>query len=215
MGDGHFFFTSGDRRLDAFTHELDARVARLFPEFVDGSAAARLRLLPDQPTGRGVSLADGYRPAKDEALAIYFGQVVLDWPPGDFVLALQPFRRASRTWLPFVDAGPYCRAPDPSPLNAALCNHSCHDSTVCLRRPRELADCALPCAVAYAKAGMAPGSRLLWDYDGGARSGINAFTVDFDRSVELHQSGVESVPCACRLGLPCPRSRWFRVHPPP
>jgi hypothetical protein len=212
---GPTFFTAGDPGLCEFTCELEDRIAHLFPEFVDGSAAAHLALVPDRLTGRGLRFAAGYRPTKNEAVALYFGRVVVDCPLGDFVLALPSFRRAHRTWLPFVDAGPQCRDPDPVPINAALCNHSCHDSTVLLRQPPELRDCALPCAVAYAKPGVAAGARVLWDYDGGARSGSGAFTVDLAGRVELLQAGFDSVPCACRRALPCPRARWFRVFPAP
>jgi hypothetical protein len=41
-----------------------------------------------------------------------------------------------------------------------------------------MAEGPLSCAVAYATDGMAPRSRLLWDYDGGARSGSRAFSID-------------------------------------
>jgi hypothetical protein len=54
---------------------------------------------------------------------------------------------------------------------------------------------------------------LLWDYDGGARRGNSGFSVNLARSLELRAEGVDSVPCACRGVLPCPRSRWFRVFP--
>lgn len=212
---GPTFFTAGDPGLCEFTRELEDRIAYFFPEFVDGSAAAHLVLEPDQLTGRGLRFAAGYSPAKNEAVALYFGRVVLDCPLGDFVLALPSFRRAHRTWSPLVDAGPLCRYPDPVPINAALCNHSCHGSTVHLRQPPELLDCALPCAVAYAKPGVDAGAPLLWDYDGGARAGNGAFTVDLAGRTELLRAGVDSVPCACRRDLPCPRSRWFRVFPPP
>ena len=228
------FFSSHDPRLDAFTPDLDYRVASLFPPAVDrpnpqpqqppliglgrGNSQRRaalrqgrhLRLLPDELTGRGVACADGYRPEPGEPLALYFGTVVLDWPPGDFVLGLGSFRRGSCTLAPSVDAGLVCRVADPPIINAALFNHSCRDATVVLRRPPELYDCALPCAVAYAKAGQPAGCRLLWDYDGGARSGNRAFTVDQARSVALRLEGIETFPCACRAPAPCPRRRWFR-----
>lgn len=232
------FFSSVDPLLAAFTPELDARVITLLHTFADGSAAGRLRLVPnalpdptptqlrlrprqgrhlrhtpDEITGRGVSCADGYRPSPGEPLALYFGAVVLDWPAGDFVLGLDSFRRDSRTLSPSVDAGPVCRVADPPILNAALLNHSCHDATVALRRPPELLSCALPCAVAYAKHDLPPGCRLLWDYDGGPRRGGCAFTVDHTRSVELGREGIATFPCACRSPAPCPRNRYFWTPP--
>ena len=208
-------FTSGDDGLDPYVADLEARLALHFPEFFNGVAASRLVSRADQLTGRGLELADGYVPPAGTPLAVYFGRVVLDWPDGDFVLALPHFRRGRRTWTPSVDAGPCCRVPSPCPLNAALCNHTCHDATVCLRRPRCMAEGPLSCAVAYATDGMAPRSRLLWDYDGGARSGSRAFSVDLAGSLALRAGGVDSVPCACRGALPCPRGRWFRVFPDP
>ena len=207
------FFSSGDDRLDLYVQELDGRLAAEFPEFVDGSAARRVRLCPDEYTGRGAEIAAGVVTTKDMPLAPYAGRVVLDWPPSDYVLELSCFRRAGRQWHPCIVAGPLCRMADPDPLNAALFNHSCQESSVRLRRPAGLLGCALPCAVAFAPAGLTEGCPLTWDYDGGLRSGNGAFTVDRARSLELRLAGVDTVPCACRRSLPCPRDRWFRVAP--
>jgi hypothetical protein len=57
---------------------IRARVGREFPDFLDGKAERRLRLVPDQITGRGVELARGASVAKDLPLALYAGRVVLD-----------------------------------------------------------------------------------------------------------------------------------------
>ena len=204
-------FSSGDASLDPYVQLLDARVAALFPEFSDGSAAARLRLRPEQASGRGLSLADGYLPPPGTPLALYFGEVVLDWEPGDYVLALPSFRRLGITLRPSVDAAGPCDKRRPALHNAALCNHTCHGATVVLRRPAALRDCPLSCVVAYPAAGLQAGGRLLWDYDGGSRSGNGGFTVDLTRSLELHAEGVRCAPCACRRPQLCPRGRWFRI----
>ena len=207
------FFSSDDLVLAYHVRALDDQVALLFPEFVDDRAAARLRLVPDEFTGRGVALAAGYLPPADTALALYYGHVVAGRPSGEFVLDLPPFRAGGRTWHTSVDAAAMCRAPSPPVINAALLNHKCHDATVVLRQPVALRGCALPCVAAYPTASLQPGGRLLWDYDGGARRGNSGFSVDLARSLELRAEGVDSVPCACRGVLPCPRSRWFRVFP--
>lgn len=208
-------FSSDDPDLAVHARTLEDRVALLFPEFADGRAAARLRLAPDQLTGRGVALAAGYLPPANTALALYYGHVVDGWPSGEFVLDLPPFRVGGRSWHPSIDAAAICRTPNPPACNAALFNHKCHDATVVLRQPAELRGCsrALSCVVAYPTAALQPGGSLLWDYDGGARRGNSGFSVDLARSLELRAEGVDSVPCACRGVLPCPRSRWFRVFP--
>ena len=210
MFQGRLFASAVDG-LDPFVAELDAYIFASFPEFFDGTAARRLRLQPDELTGRGVALAPGYSPAKDTPLAIYFGDVVLGQPPGDFVLALPPFRRAHRCWSPSVDASARCHVTDPDLLNAALFNHSCHEATVCLRRPLPWDGGALSCAVAYAKDGIPPVGRLVLDYDGGAAPGSRAFSIDLATRLELLADGIDSVPCACRALLPCPRGLWFLV----
>jgi hypothetical protein len=207
------FFSSDDPGLEPHVRELDARVAALFPEFTDGRAAARLRLHHDEFSGRGVSLADGLQPTPDTALALYYGCVVAGWPTGDYVLALPSFRRDGRSWHPSVDASARCRTRRPTPLNAAMFNHTCHNATVALRRPPELRDCPLPCAVAYPTADLRPGGPLLWDYDGGARHGNSGFSVDLARSLELRGEGIDCAPCSCRGPVSCPRARWFRVSP--
>jgi hypothetical protein len=196
-----------------YVEQLEERLSQVFPEFFNGSAAARLRLRPDELNRRGLSLADGYRPAKGTPLALYFGQVVLDSPGGDYVLALDSFQREGRVWCPSVDAGPACRMPNPRLVNAALCNHSCHGATVRLRRPPELYGCALPCAVAYAADDMPLGGHLLWDYDGGSRVGNGTFSVDTALSIALSQAGVGTVRCGCSGLEPCPRNRWFSIYP--
>ncbi len=180
--------------------ELDERAATLFPEFSDGRASARLRFRPDELTGRGVSLAEGYRPDADTALALYFGCVVAGWTTGDYVLVLLPFRKDGRTWHPSVDSVASCRTLSPPLCNAALFNHTCHDATVVLRQPVGLRGCPLPCAVAYptVTTALQPSGRLLWDYNGRARRGNSCFSVDLARSPELRGEGVDSVPCACR-----------------
>jgi len=205
------FFTSDVPGLAAHVRTLDERLAALFPELADGRAAGRLRLCPDELTGRGVSLADGYRPELGTALALYSGHVVADWPLGDYVLSLPPFRRDGRTWHPSVDAAVRCRTRQPPLCSVALFNHSCHDATVSLRRPAELRDCPLSCAVAYPTAELQAGGRLLWDYDGGAARGNAAYSMDLAGSLQLRAEGFASVPCACRGAQPCPRQRWFRV----
>ena len=208
------FFSSDDRSLDPHVRELDDRVAALFPEFLDGSASARLRFHRDEFSGHCVSFADGYRPAPDTALALYYGSVVAGSTAGDYFLALPSFRRDGSTWHPSVDAAVCCRTRRPTPFNAALLKHSCHDATVVLRRPPQLRDCTLSCAVVYPTASLQAGGPLLWDYDGGARRGNNGFfSVDFAQSLELRGEGVDCVPCACRWPLSCPRARWFRVFP--
>ena len=68
-------FSSDDPDLAVHVRTLEDRIARLFPEFADGRAAARLRLAPDQLTGRGVALAAGYLPPANTALALYYGHV--------------------------------------------------------------------------------------------------------------------------------------------
>ena len=103
-------FSSGDDGLDPYVADLEARLVLHFPEFFNGVAASRLVTRADQLTGRGLELADGFVPLAGTPLAVYFGRVVLDWPDGDFVLALPHFRRGRRTWTPSVDAGPCCRA---------------------------------------------------------------------------------------------------------
>jgi hypothetical protein len=206
-------FSSGDPGLDAHVRTLDDQVALLFPEFVDGRAAALLRLVPDEFTGRGVALAAGFRPPAGTALALYYGHVVAGWSTGEFVPGLPTFRVDGRTWHPSIDAAAVCRMPNPPACNAALFNHKCHDATVVLRQAAELRGCALSCIAAYPTAALQPGGRLLWDYDGGARRGNSGFSVDLAHSLELRAAGVDSVPCACRGALPCPRSRWFSIFP--
>ena len=207
-------FSSSDPDLDACVRALDERVALRFPEFADGRASAHLRLVRDEFSGRGVSLAPGYLPPAGKALAFYFGPVVDDGPSGEFVLDLPSFRVGMRTWHPSIDAAAVCRSPSPPAGNAALFNHTCHGATVVLRQPDELRSCRLPCVAAYPTAALQPGGPLLWDYDGGGRRGNGAFSVDLARSLELRAEGIDSVPCACRRALPCPRSRWFRVFNP-
>ncbi len=213
-------FSSSDPDLDAHVQELDERVALIFPEFADGRASAHLRL--DEFLGRGVFLAPGYLPPAGKALAFYFGPVVESrW-------TTVPRANSSWTSLPSAWVGapgtlrstqPPSAGPPLPPLgtrrfNAALFNHTCHGATVVLRQPVELRNCRLPCVAAYPTDALQPGGPLLWDYDGGARRGNGAFSVDLARSLELRAEGIDSVPCACRGTLPCPRSRWFRVFNP-
>jgi hypothetical protein len=208
------FFSAEDPGLVPFVHELDDRVAVAFPEFVDGTAEQRLRLVPDQITGRGVELAAGASVSKDTPLAIYAGSVVLEVPSSDYVLALPPFRRAGHTWNASVGASHLRTNAAPPLINTALLEHTCHNATVRLGRPPSLRDCALPCAVALALEGLSRGRRLKWDHDGGRRAGNVGFTVDLKRSLELRNEGIDTVACGCQPGGLCPRGRWFRVPPP-
>ena len=69
MFDGVLFSCRG-RPLVRHFEQLEERLERVFPEFFTGAAEARLRLRPDELYRRGLCLADGYRPAKGEPLAI-------------------------------------------------------------------------------------------------------------------------------------------------
>ena len=206
------FFRSADGPLATFVRELDESIASTFPEFVDGSAAARVVLRPDQLTGQGVALADGVRFRRPTAVGLYFGDIAEAVPLGEFVLVLPHFRRGMRSYHPTIDAERLCRLPEPPPLNVAMYNHTCHDATARVRSVR-VGSCALPCVVAYALPDLPNGSRLVWDYDGGLSRG--AFSVGPHERAALQASGVTFGPCACRGVLPGPRSRWFRVFPPP
>jgi hypothetical protein len=99
-----------------------------FPSFADGQAAGGLRLRPNEFTNWEVSLADGYRPELCTALALYSGHMVVDWPMGEYVLALPFFRLCSHTWHPSVDAAVRCLTRQPPLCTAALFNQSCHDT---------------------------------------------------------------------------------------
>jgi hypothetical protein len=207
-------FSSSDPDLNAYVRALDERVALIFPELADGRASAHLRLDRNEFSGRGVSLAPVYLPPVGTALAFYFCPVVDDGPSGEFVLDLPSFLVGRRTWHPSIDAAAVCRSPSPPAENAALFNHTCHGATVVLRQPDELHVCRLPCVAAYSTDALQPGGPLLWDYDGGGHRGNGAFSVDLARSLELRAESIDSVRCACRGALPCPRSRWFRVFNP-
>ncbi len=123
-------FTSDTPGLVTHIRDLDEQLAALCPEFADGRAAGWLRFCPDEFTGRGVSLADGYSPWPSTALALYSGHVVADWPMGKYVMALPSFRRDCSTWHPSVNAAVRCQTHQPHLCSALLFNHSCHDATV-------------------------------------------------------------------------------------
>jgi hypothetical protein len=109
------FFRSADGPLATFVRELDESIASAFPEFADGSAAARVVLRPDQLTGQGAALADGVRFRRPTAVGFYFGDVAEDVPLGEFVLVLPHFRRSMRSYHPTIDAERLCRSPEPPP----------------------------------------------------------------------------------------------------
>ena len=198
------FFTADEPDLSAWSLELEACIARRFPEFFDGAAPALLRLRPDEFAGRGVVLADGVRLRHETAVGFYFGAIRSWSPPGDYVLALPTFSHNGARFDLSLDAGPYCRRANPSPTNMALFNHSCRDATVHIRRVRAG---ALSCAVAFAPASLAGGSRLLWNYDGGL--GRGGFTVGSSDLADLAAAGISTASCRCRGTAPCPRSRFF------
>lgn len=208
MFHGRFFSAEG--ALAPFAQELDDSIALAFPEFVDGRAAANVAWHDDPRAGLGVALARGVHITRPTAVGLYFGDVVEGLPLGEFVLPLAPFRRGGRTHHPSVDAGRLSRLPARDPLNAAFYNHACHRETVHLARVK-VGQCGLPCTVAYAKPHLPPDCPLVWDYDGGQRSG--GFSVGPAERTRLEAAGVTFVPCACRDMLPCPRGRWFRNFP--
>jgi hypothetical protein len=106
------FFSSTEGRLAPFVRELDENIALSFPEFVDGSAAARV---VDELTGQGVALADGVRFDQATAVCLYFGEFVGDVPLGELVLALPHFLRNLCTYYPSIDAERLCQSPEPPP----------------------------------------------------------------------------------------------------
>ncbi len=63
-------FSCCDRLLVRYVEQLKERLSHVFPKFFDASAAALLRLRPDELNRSGLSLADGYRPAKGTPLAL-------------------------------------------------------------------------------------------------------------------------------------------------
>ena len=197
-------FTTDEPDLSAWSLELEACIARRFPEFFNDSASSLLTLRPDEFAGRGVALADGVRLRHETAVGLYFGAVRSWSPPGDYVLAMPAFSHNGARLRLSLDAGPYCRRANPSPINMTLFNHSCRDATVHTRRVTEG---TISCAVAFAPAGLAGGSHLLWNYDGGL--GCGGFTVGSSGLADLVDAGITAIPCRCRGAAPCPRSRFF------
>ncbi len=88
------FFSTDDPSLAPWTLELDNGIRQLMPAFANGSASSILVRRPEEYAGLGVSLADGYTLREDTPVALYFG-VIRAWePPGEYVMALPPFRRS-------------------------------------------------------------------------------------------------------------------------
>jgi hypothetical protein len=134
MRRGSPFYTD-EPTLAAWTRSLNDDLSRHFPGPLDAvpHPALRLRVQPDQFTGRGVFLADGAVVHRDVPLALYFGKVLFGPASGEYVFELRRFRRQAQSYDLAIDAGSYCRRANPWPGNVALFNHSCLDRTVELR----------------------------------------------------------------------------------
>jgi hypothetical protein len=165
-----------------------------------------LVLRPDEATGRGAYLADGVTLPQRTPIGFYFGEIMSGDSLDEFSLAMPVVRRERAALHLTVDAGQACRGARAHPLNMAMYAHSCREPTV---RPSWFVELDLPCAVAYAPAGLPARSPLRWNYDGhGPGPG---YTLSRREMLDFIASGGRAVPCACRQTLPCPRDRWLRV----
>ncbi len=113
---GTFFSTKVPMLVSAVC-DLDESVPR---RFANGSAAARLVLLQDTGMGRGVVLAPGIRVSKGDIVAVYYGEIAVDYPAGDYSLGIGQFRVAGRSLDLSIDAIVPCRHSSPDVANAAL-----------------------------------------------------------------------------------------------
>ena len=207
------FFATYSARLGLHLRALEAALLRSLPELFDGTVAGRLAPHHDPLAGPGVSVAPGCSLPRGAVVGLYFGEVVDSASPplGDHVLGLGRVRRGGRTFHINIDgarARPRPGGTEPDLTNAARFNHTCTGDTVRLAR---LASCPFPCAVAYTTRRLEAGEPLRWNYDGARASG--GFTVDAAEAEQLQARGLTCVPCVCRGGGPCPRRRWFPLHP--
>ena len=201
-------FYTMDPALLQRVQSLDAGLLAAFPEFGNGVAASRVVLRPDEATGRGAYLADGVTLSQRTPVGFYFGEVTAADPVDEFSLAMPVVRRGRTTLHLTVDAGASCRGSNAHPLNMAMYAHSCREPTV---HPSWFVELDLPCAVAYAPAGLPAGSPLRWNYDGNGPGSGPGYTLSRREMLDFLASGGRAVPCACRQSRPCPRSRWLRV----
>ena len=205
------FFSTCEPDLLEWTRELDDGVGLEFPDFLDDRAARRVVLRPDEFTGRGVCLADGVPRDHRIPVGFYHGMVRTWTPQDDYVLAVRTFRRGGSSWRLSLDAGSLCRRANPSPINVALYNHTCGEASVQLSWSRAS---TIPLALAFAPAGLPPGSRLRWNYDGLGRAAADRFTMSQPERDAWVLDGFEAAACACARPLfPCPRNRWFKIWP--
>ena len=201
------FFSAAEPHLVEWTQELDASIPDLFPAFVDGSAASRLRLQPSELTGNGIAVADGIRIGADTPIGLYFGSVCTTCPSDEYAFALRPFRFEKAVYELVVDAGAYCRRANPLPINAALFNHACRERTAKLGWNGHS---TLPCVVAYAARDLVGGEALVYNYDSDLSD--RGYTLGRAEKDFLRERGLAVHPCACRGNAPCPRDRWFRNY---
>ena len=199
-------FYTADSSLLPLVQTLDAGLLAAFPEFGNGAAASRVVLRPDEATGRGAYLADGVTLSQRTPVGFYFGEITSAVSPDEFSLAMPVVRRGRAALHLTVDAGVSCRGARAHPLNLAMYAHSCREPTV---HPSWFTELDLPCAVAYAPAGLSARSPLRWNYDGGGSG--SGYTLSRREMLDFLASGGRAVPCACRQSQPCPRGRWLRV----
>jgi hypothetical protein len=105
------FFSTTVPMLAPAVRVLDESVPRRLHNFADGSAAARLVLLPDTGMERGVALAPGVRFSKGDIVALYYGEIAADYPAGDYSLGIGQFRVAGCSLDLSIDATIPCRLP--------------------------------------------------------------------------------------------------------
>ncbi len=125
-----------------------------------------VRLHESRTTGLGVELAPGAWLPKGTPLGLYFGDVCCTPTSDQYALELEHFWRRGVPIDLVIDAAAACRAPGPSPANAALYAHSCLDYTVSMS-VFHLG--SLPCVLPSARYNLRGGQALTWSYDGHQR----------------------------------------------
>lgn len=190
---------------------LNGAVRLAHPQLFDGSVERHLQLFANEHGGRGVCVRPGAELPANSVVGLFSGRLTCGREcRGDRLLSLPSLRVNHASLQLCVDAAAHS-ARFPSPLQAALYQHSCAGGSVVGEWQAADPIPTFQYLVARTSHALLPGEDLHWNFDEHALDGL--YTLSQADVLLRRRSGGLARRCPCEAPRTCPLDRFVRVAP--
>ena len=206
------FSFSPDLRLSLGAPDgLNVALRHAFPGlFSQGYAPTRaVTFISDERSGPRIEVRPGACIPAGTLVGLFSGHIFFgDGVRGTRTFSIPPAAAGPRAWHLAVD-GAARSSRFPSPVEAALYEHSCTTATV---TGSWWFEGPVPCLVAHTARDLRSADRLTWDMDACSPGG---YTSSHAEARAWRRTGGRTVRCSCNAPRDCPRDRFICIAADP